>query len=180
MDKIEIKKIGDLIVSKIISNDKIPQDMKDKEIVHDVVFDVIVDLMQSHDSKKSSLETYLWNFTEMRAVKKLWSRYRHELKMVNLDEVDSMDDEGNYVTNSAINKAAQEKWVGDWKRFEDKDSVRYILTKIETEEESEILRMIADGKTIRDIAFELYDDENKKDRVIRRLDSVRKRIGGEL
>lgn len=68
--------------------------------------------------------------------------------------------------NNLIDRFQVEKWNEEKKAYEDRDEINYILTQIENAQMQQILELLLDGYTIREIGAKLGIAKSKVWRMI--------------
>ena len=76
--------------------------------------------------------------------------------------------------NNLIDRFQVEKWNEEMKVYEDRDEINYILTQIENAQMQQILEMLLDGYTIREIGAKLGIAKSK---VWRMIENFKTKIG---
>ena len=76
--------------------------------------------------------------------------------------------------NNLIDRFQVEKWNEETKVYEDRDEINYILTQIENAQMQQILEMLLEGYTIREIGAKLGIAKSK---VWRMIENFKTKIG---
>ena len=76
--------------------------------------------------------------------------------------------------NNLIDRFQVEKWNEEMKVYEDRDEINYILTQIENAQMQQILELLLDGYTIREIGAKLGIAKSK---VWRMIENFKTKIG---
>ena len=76
--------------------------------------------------------------------------------------------------NNLIDRFQVEKWNEEKKTYEDRDEINYILTQIENAQMQQILELLLEGYTIREIGAKLGIAKSK---VWRMIENFKTKIG---
>ena len=166
----DLKKIGQRISRRIKDRYDIPLSVKSD--VDEEVANAILYLLGKHDNR-SKLLTYINNYAEKIALNNLFVRFRkpHSFSPKSCLQY---DEDGDNIMNNLIDRFQVEKWNEETKVYEDRDEINYILTQIENAQMQQILEMLLEGYTIREIGAKLGIAKSK---VWRMIENFKTKIG---
>ena len=166
----DLKKIGQMISRRIKDRYDIPWSVKSD--VDEEVANAILYLLGKHDNR-SKLLTYINNYAEKIALNNLFVRFRkpHSYSPKSCLQY---DEDGDNIMNNLIDRFQVEKWNEEKKTYEDRDEINYILTQIENAQMQQILELLLDGYTIREIGAKLGIAKSK---VWRMIENFKTKIG---